>query len=73
MILPTNHMERKKKEGQSIRASVLHRTGNKINTGGRWREEPGREREGGGKKMARPGIGRDSREVQRIRKLNRNL
>ena len=42
MIQPTNHMELKK--DQSMDASILHRSGNKIITVGRGKEEPGRER-----------------------------
>jgi hypothetical protein len=33
-IQPTNHIELKKKEEQNVNASILHRTGNKINTDG---------------------------------------
>ena len=67
-------MQLKTKEDQSVDASILHRTGNKIITGSRGREEPGMERgEGGGRGWAETGIGRDRREVQRIRKLNRNM
>ena len=55
-------------------ASVLHRRGNKIITGGRGREGPGRERieyrENGG---SGSGIGGDGREVQRVKKSNRNM
>ena len=52
-------------------ASILKR-GNKIITGGREKKEPWRERRGGGKKTGtRPGIVRDRREVQRVRKMNR--
>jgi hypothetical protein len=72
MIQPTNHVEYKKKEDQSVDASILHRRGNKIITGCRGREGPRREREQGGKKRrAGSGIGRNGREVQRVRKLNR--
>ena len=39
-------MKLKKKEDQSVDASVLLRRGNKIITGGRGREEPGMERKG---------------------------
>jgi hypothetical protein len=44
MIQLTNHMELKKKEDQSVDASILHRTGNKTITGSRGREGPGRDR-----------------------------
>jgi hypothetical protein len=49
-IQTTNHMQLKKEKDQSVDASILHRTGNKIIAGGRGREGPGRERRGGGKK-----------------------
>jgi hypothetical protein len=45
MIQPTKHMELKRKEYQSIDASILHRKGNKTIIGSRWREGPERERE----------------------------
>jgi hypothetical protein len=42
--------------------------------GGRGREGPGREREGEGpKKEAGAGMGRDKREVQRDRRMNKNM
>ena len=44
-IQPTNHMEFKKKEDQNVDASILHRKGNKIITGGRGREKERKERE----------------------------
>jgi hypothetical protein len=44
------HMELKKKEEQSVDASILHRRGNKIITGSRGRVGPGRERGGRGKR-----------------------
>ena len=66
-------MEFKKKKEQNVDASILHRTGNKTITGGRGREGPGREREEGGKREAGSGVGRDRREVQRVKKLNRNI
>jgi hypothetical protein len=66
--------EYKKKEDQTVDASILHRRGNKIITGGRGRERPGRERiecrENGG---SGSGIGRDGRDVQRVEKSNRNM
>jgi hypothetical protein len=37
-----NHIELKK-EDQSVDASILHRRGNKIITGGRGREGPGKQ------------------------------
>jgi hypothetical protein len=62
-------MQLKTKEDQSVDASILHRTGNKIITGARGREGPEMERRGGGKKKKkrRAGIGRDrSTENQEI-------
>ena len=76
MIQPTNRMELKKKEDQSVNSSIPYRRGNKIITGDRGREEPGRERGGRGEKEGtrlEKVIGRDRREVQRVRKFNRNL
>jgi hypothetical protein len=65
-------MELKKKEDQSVDASILHRRGNKIITRGREKEGPGKEKGGGGKKRGTESrVGRDKREVQRVRKLNR--
>jgi hypothetical protein len=50
MIQFTNYMKLKKKEDQSVNASVFLRRGNKILTGGRGWEELGRKRgEKGGK------------------------
>ena len=46
MTKPTNHMELKKKEDQSVDALLLHRIGNKVITGGR-REGFGRKRREG--------------------------
>ena len=43
-------MKLNKKEGPSVDASIPLRRGNKIITGGRGREGPGWEREGGRKK-----------------------
>jgi hypothetical protein len=60
-------MKPKKKEDQSVKTLILHRR-EKI-TGGRGKERP--EREWG--KEVRIRIGRDKREVQRIRKSNRNM
>ena len=45
-------MKLEKKEDQSVNASILLRRENKIITGGRGRERPGRER-GGGKNGGR--------------------
>ena len=67
MIQPTKHMKPKKKKDQSVKTLILHRR-EKI-TGGRGKER--HEREWG--KEVRIRIGRDKREVQRIRKSNRNM
>ena len=45
-IQPTNHMELKKKEDQSVDVSILHRRRNKIIAGGRNKKGVGRERGG---------------------------
>ena len=55
-------MKLKKKEDQSVDASVLHRRGNKIITGGRGWERPGGSREERG---AGSGVGGSRREGQR--------
>jgi hypothetical protein len=60
MIQFTDHMKLKKKEDQSVNASVLLRRGNKIIIGGRGRESLG----------TGLGVGEDEEEVQRVRKLN---
>ena len=38
MIQLTDNMKLKKKENQRVYASVIHRRGNKIITGGTWRK-----------------------------------
>jgi hypothetical protein len=53
MIQLTNNMELKKKEDQSVDASILHKRRNKIITRGRGRTAPGRERKEGGKRGGR--------------------
>ena len=69
MIQLTDHFKFKKKEDQSVDASVLLRRGNKIITGGQ--EGLGRKRgEGKEKKGAGSGVGGDRGDVQRFRKLN---
>ena len=50
MIQLTDNTKLSKKEEENIDASILLRWGNKIITGDGGREEPGRERNGGGKK-----------------------
>jgi hypothetical protein len=70
----TDHVKLKKNKDQSVDASILLRRKNKIITGGRGREGPGREREGGrGREVARSSMGSDRREVQKVRKFNRNI
>ena len=49
MIQLTNHMKHKKKEDQSVDASVPLRRGGQNNTGSRGREGYGRVRRGGKK------------------------
>jgi hypothetical protein len=71
MIQLADHMV-KKKEDQSVDASVLFRRGNKIINGGRGMETLKRERRGR-EKGTGSGVGGDRREVQRLRKLNRNM
>jgi hypothetical protein len=66
-------MDLKKKEDQSVDASILHRRGNKLITQGRGRKRPGRQIKGEGKRGTGSGIRRDRREVQRVRKSNRNM
>jgi hypothetical protein len=58
-------MELKKKENQSMDASILHRCGSKIITRDRRSEGSGRERGGGGKNVAGSSVGRERREIQR--------
>jgi hypothetical protein len=69
----TKHMELKNKEDQSVDASILHRRENKIITGGSGREESRRERGGEGKKGGRIRYGRERRELQRFRKLEKHV
>ena len=66
-------MNLKKKKAQSVDASILHRRGNKIITGGRGREGPGRKRGEGGESEAESGMERYRREIQRVGKMNRNM
>ena len=62
------------KKDQRVDSSILHRTGNKMITGGRKMGGPGRQR-GGREKKVGPGTGtgRDRREIQRVRKMNKNM
>jgi hypothetical protein len=66
-------MKLKKKQDQSVGASVLLKSENKIITSGRGREWPGREREEGGKKGPGSGMGGGGDDKQRVRKLNRSM
>ena len=67
-------MKLKKKEDQSVDASVLLRRGNNIIKGSRHLEGLGRKRRGGGKKRGEEsGMGGDGGDVQRVRKLNRGV
>jgi hypothetical protein len=50
MVQLTDHMKLKKKEEQSVDASILLKRGNKIITGGREREDLAGREEGEGKK-----------------------
>jgi hypothetical protein len=65
-------MKLKKKEDQSVDASILLRRG-KIITGGIGREVTGRERRGGEKKGAGSGVVGDRGDVLRVRKWNRGV
>ena len=56
-----------------MNASILHGRANKIITGNRGRKGPGREKAGGKKRGTGPGMGRDRKEDQRVRKLNINM
>jgi hypothetical protein len=67
-------MKFKRKEDQRVDASVLFRRGNKIIKVSRVWEGHGRKRrEGGGKRGEESGMGEDGVDVQRVRKLNRNM
>jgi hypothetical protein len=69
----TDHRKLKKKEDQSVNASILLRRWNKIIMEGRVRKGTRRERGGRGERGAGLGMERHRREVQRVRKLNRNM
>ena len=66
-------MKLKRKEDQRVDASVLLRKGNKIIKGNRGWEGLGRRKKGRGEKGVESGIREDGRDVQRIRKLNRDV
>ena len=69
----TDRMKLNKKEVQSMNASIPLRIMNKIITGGRGREGPEWERGEGQKAGTGSGMGRDSGEVQRTKKMNEKL
>ena len=65
MIQFTDHMKLKKKEDQSVNASVLLRRGNKIIIGGRGRKEFGRKRRGEGEREGKNQIWEEMEEMYR--------
>jgi hypothetical protein len=73
MIQLTDHIKLNKKEDQNVDSSTTLRRGNKIITGGRGREGPGRKRGEGGESEAESGMERYRREIQRVGKMNRNM
>jgi hypothetical protein len=64
-------MKLNKKDRQSVDASIPLRRGKKIITGGRGMEDW--VRWGRGEREVGSGIGRDRREVQGARRMNRNM
>jgi hypothetical protein len=64
-VRSTDTKKLRKKEGTSVDALILLRSGNKIIMGDREREVPGWERKGGGERGEGSGIGGDRREAQR--------
>jgi hypothetical protein len=72
MIKLKDRIKSTKKEGKSVDASNPFRGENKITTGGRGKDESGWEREGGRKKGTGPSVGRDRREIQRPRRMDKN-
>ena len=64
-------MKLNKKEGQRVDVSNPLRRGNKIITGERGKDLGGKG-ERGNKEVLGIGMGRDRREVQRVRRVNRN-
>ena len=70
MIYPTHHKKFNKKEGQSVDASILLRTLNKIIIGRKGRERPRWKMGGRGEKWAKAGMRRNRRESQRARKMD---
>jgi hypothetical protein len=73
MIQLTDHMKHKKKEDQSMDASVLPKRVKEIITKGRGRERSGRERGGGGKMWGRIRCRNCWGKVQRVRTLKGGL
>lgn len=71
IIKSTDHMEHITKEEHCVDASVLHRVENKMIVGCGWKGELGRE--GEEIRVAASGSGREVREVQKVRKLNKNI
>jgi hypothetical protein len=65
-------MKLKKKQDQSVDASVLHRRGHKIIMRGRGREEPRKKRGWDGKESG-SGVRIVRGEVKRVRELNRGI
>jgi hypothetical protein len=64
-------MEFRRKKDQGVKFSVLNKGLNRKNTGSG--VVPGRETGGGEERGAESGTGGDRREVQRVRKLNKNM
>ena len=76
MVQFIDQMKLKKKEDQSVDASVLLRRGNKtiLEDGMREIDLGGsEERERSGQKGARSGVGGNSKDVQRVTNLNRSV
>ena len=61
MIQPTDHIKLNKKEGPSEDAGISLRKRNKIDIGGRWREELGQTGKGG---MGSGAGGRQDRSLE---------
>jgi hypothetical protein len=74
MIQPTYHMKLRKVEDQGVDASIqLCGWGDRIIKGCVGREEPWRETGGRGNKGTLSSTGGDEREIQRVRKSNKNM
>jgi hypothetical protein len=72
MILFPHCMKLNKNEGQSVDASIPLRMWNKIMTRGKGKNGSGWDGGGGGECVAGTGVGRERKEVQRSRIINRN-